>query len=206
VSLVTAAIAMVALLGTSILIPIYTQSVLGLNTLQTGMMLLPGGLIMGVLGPVVGRLYDKVGPRPLLVPGVVAVTAVMWALTTVSQHTAIWQVIAGHIVLSIGLAFTFTPLFTTAMSSVPPRFYSHASAILSSVQQVAGAAGIALFVAVMSLRSAAEAAAGEAPLDALAAGIRAGFLCGAIVSVGMVISAWFVRKGNGDAPGGHGGH
>jgi hypothetical protein len=49
-------------------------------------------------------------------------------------------------------------------------------------------------------------AGGEAPLDALAAGIRAGFLCGAIVSVGMVISAWFVRKGNGDAPGGHGGH
>lgn len=205
-SLITIAIAMVALLGTSILIPIYTQSVLGLDTLQTGMMLLPGGLIMGVLGPVVGRLYDKVGPRPLLVPGVVAVTAVMWALTTVSQHTAIWQVIAGHVVLSIGLAFTFTPLFTTALSSVPPRFYSHASAILSSVQQVAGAAGIALFVAVMSLRSAAEAASGEAPLDALAAGIRAGFLCGAIVSMGMVVSAWFVRKGNGDAPGGHGGH
>ena len=49
-----------------------------------------------------------------------------------------WALLTGHIVLSVGLAFTFTPLFTSSMSSVPPKFYSHASAILGSVQQVAG--------------------------------------------------------------------
>lgn len=200
-ALITMAIAMVALLGSSILLPIYTQRVLGLDTLQTGMILLPGGLLMGVLGPVVGRLYDRVGPRPLLVPGVIAVSAVMWALTMVSQYTPIWGVIAGHIVLSIGLAFTFTPLFTSSMSSVPPKFYSHASAILGSVQQVAGAAGIALFVAVMSLQAASGAAAGLGEVDALAAGIRAGFLCGAVVSVLMIVAAFFVKK----PEGGHGG-
>ena len=193
-ALITMAIAMVALLGSSILLPIYTQSVLGLDTLQTGMLLLPGGLLMGILGPIVGRLYDKVGPKPLLVPGVTAVSAVMWALTLVSQYTPIWAVVAGHIVLSIGLAFTFTPLFTSSMSSVPPKFYSHASAILGSVQQVAGAAGIALFVAVMSLQTAAGTAAGLGQVDALAAGIRAGFLCGAIVSLLMIVSAFFVKR------------
>lgn len=193
-ALITMAIAMVALLGSSILLPIYTQSVLGLDTLQTGMLLLPGGLLMGILGPIVGRLYDKVGPKPLLVPGVTAVSAVMWALTLVSQYTPIWAVVAGHVVLSIGLAFTFTPLFTSSMSSVPPKFYSHASAILGSVQQVAGAAGIALFVAVMSLQTAAGTAAGLGQVDALAAGIRAGFLCGAIVSLLMIVSAFFVKR------------
>jgi DHA2 family lincomycin resistance protein-like MFS transporter len=197
-ALLTAAIAMIALLGSSILIPIYAQNVLGLTTLQTGMMLLPGGLIMGVLGPVVGRLYDKLGPRPLLVPGVTAVAIAMWGLTFVSQHTPVWQVVAAHLVMSVGLAFTFTPMFTAAMSSVPKKLYSHASAILSSVQQVAGAAGIALFVAMMSMTSAAELAGGAAQLDALASGIRAGFLCGAIVSLFMIAAAWFVKKPEGD--------
>ncbi|KKB76549.1 major facilitator transporter [Devosia soli] len=202
ISLITMAIAMVALLGSSILLPIYTQNVLGLDTLQTGMILLPGGLMMGVLGPVVGRLYDRVGPTPLLVPGVVAVSAVMWALTMVGSATPIWAVVAGHIVLSIGLAFTFTPLFTASMSSVPPQFYSHASAILGSVQQVAGAAGIALFVAVMSLQTAAGAAAGLQGVEPLAAGIRSGFLCGAVVSVLMVVAAFFVRRPEGGGAGG----
>ncbi|SHE45887.1 MFS transporter, DHA2 family, lincomycin resistance protein [Devosia limi DSM 17137] len=200
-ALLTMAAAMVALLGTSILMPIYTQSVLGLDTLQTGMILLPGGLLMGLLGPVVGRLYDRHGPRPLLVPGAIMVSAVMWALTFVGTTTPVWAVIAGHIVLSVGLAFTFTPLFTASMSSVPMPLYSHASAILGSVQQVAGAAGIALFVAVMSLRTAAGAAEGLVGNEALAAGIRSGFLCGAIISLLMVVAALFVRKPASTAPG-----
>src|SRR5690606_14094882 len=173
-ALVTMAVAMVALLGSSILLPIYTQHVLGLDTFETGMLLLPGGLLMGLLGPIVGRLYDRLGPRPLLVPGVIAVSAVMWALTLVGPQTPVWAVVAGHVVLSIGLAFAFTPLFTASMGSVPAPLYSHASAILGSVQQVAGAAGIALFVAVMSLQTAAATAGGAAGVEALAAGIRAG--------------------------------
>ncbi|MBJ3784922.1 MDR family MFS transporter [Devosia sediminis] len=205
-ALIVMAIAMVALLGSSILLPIYTQNVLGLDTLQTGMILLPGGLLMGFMGPIVGRLYDRVGPRPLLVPGVILVSLVMWALTMVSQYTPIWAVVAGHMTLSFGLALAFTPLFTASMGSVPMPLYSHASAILGSVQQVAGAAGIALFVAVMSLRTASAAAEGLTGVDALAAGIRSGFLCGAIVSVLMVIAAFFVKKPEGGGPGMPAGH
>ena len=199
-ALITMAIAMVALLGSSILLPIYTQNVLGLDTLQTGMIMLPGGLLMGLMGPIVGRLYDKVGPRPLLVPGVILVSAVMWALTMVSQYTPVWAVVAGHVTLSFGLALAFTPLFTASMGSVPMPLYSHASAILGSVQQVAGAAGIALFVAVMSLRTASGVADGLEAVDALAGGIRSGFLCGAVISVLMVLAAMLVKKPESSGP------
>ncbi len=193
-SLLTLAIAMMSLFGTVILLPIYTVSVLGIDTLQTGLLLLPGSLLMGLLGPVVGRLYDRVGTVPLLVPGTILVSLVMWALTLVDQTTSVWAILAGHVVISVGLALVFTPLFTASLSSLPMRLYSHGSAILGSAQQVAGAAGIALFVAMMTLQSSGLAAAGADTVAALSGGVRAGFMCGAIISLFAVVAAFFVRK------------
>jgi MFS transporter, DHA2 family, lincomycin resistance protein len=194
VAVLTMAMAMMALFGTVILLPIYTVTVLGLNTLQTGLLLLPGGLLMGLLAPGVGRLYDRFGTTPLLIPGTIIVSLVLWMLTLVDQHTSVWAVLAGHIVISLGLALVFTPLFTASLSSVPPHLYSHGSAILGSVQQIAGAAGVALFIAVMTIQTAALTTAGATPIDALAAGIRGGFFCGAVISVLAVVASLFVRK------------
>ena len=198
-------IAMMALFGTVILLPIYTVNVVGLDTLQTGLLLLPGGLIMGLMGPVVGRLFDRVGPTVLAVPGAILVSAVLWALTTVGQDTSVWALLAGHVVLSIGLALIFTPVFTSSMGSVRMELYSHASAVLGSVQQLAGAAGIALFIALMTIRTAALAAEGLDPVEALAGGIRSAFLVGAVISLFAVVAAFFIRRPEGGAEG-HGGH
>lgn len=197
-------IAMMTLFGTVILLPIYTQNVVGLNTLETGLLLLPGGLIMGLMGPVVGRLYDRVGPTVLAVPGAILVSAVMWALTMVGQDTPVWNLLAGHIVISVGLALIFTPVFTSSMASVRMELYSHASAVLGSVQQLAGAAGIALFIALMTIRSASLAAEGLAPVDALAGGIRLAFLTGAVISLFAIVAAFFIRKPEGGADMSHG--
>jgi DHA2 family lincomycin resistance protein-like MFS transporter len=199
VSVLLMATMMMALFGTIILLPIYLQNVLGLSTLQTGLLLLPGGLLMGLLGPHVGRLYDKGGPIRLMVPGVVVVSAVLWAMTLLGPATWAGYILAGHVVMSIGFAFLFTPLFTVSLSSVSPNLYSHGSAVIGSVQQVAGAAGVALFVALMSARAATLAAAGLAPIEALSGGIRSGFLCGAIVSLFAVVCVFFVRKPPGQA-------
>lgn len=193
-SVVMMAVAMMALFGTVILLPIYTQNVVGIDTLQTGLLLLPGSLLMGVMGPVVGRLYDRYGTTPLLVPGTILVAAVMWLLTLVDQNTPIWGILAGHVTISIGLALMFTPLFTASLSSLPMRLYSHGSAILGSAQQVAGAAGVALLVAVMTLQSEALGRAGLAPVDALGGGIRAGFMCGAVISLIAIVLAFLVKK------------
>jgi DHA2 family lincomycin resistance protein-like MFS transporter len=198
-------VAMMTLFGTVILLPLYTVNVVGLDTLQTGLLLLPGGLIMGLMGPVVGRLYDRFGPAVLAVPGAVLVSAVMWALTLVGQDTSVWALLAGHIVISIGLALIFTPVFTSSMGSVRKELYSHASAVLGSVQQLAGAAGIALFIALMTIRSASLSAEGVDPVEALAGGIRLAFFVGAIISLFAIVAAFFIRKPDGGAPGmGHG--
>ena len=194
VALLFAAILMLALFGTIILLPIYLQNVLGISTLQTGLLLLPGGLTMGFLGRKVGRVYDRVGPAKLLIPGILIVTVVLWAMTLLGTQSRVEYILAGHIVMSVGFALLFTPLFTVSLSSVPPQLYSHGSAVLGSLQQVAGAAGVALFVALMSAQSARLAAAGAAPLEALAGGVRAAFLCGAIFALVAVACAFLVRK------------
>jgi DHA2 family lincomycin resistance protein-like MFS transporter len=194
---------MMALFGTIILLPIYLQNVLGLSTLQTGLLLLPGGLLMGLLGPHVGRLYDKAGPIRLMVPGVIVVSAVEWAMTLLGPVTWVGYILAGHVVMCVGFAFLFTPLFTMSLSSVSPRLYSHGSAVIGTIQQVAGAAGVALFVALMSARATTLTAHGLAPVDALSGGIRAGFLCGAIISLFAVACVFFVRRPSAQPEAGH---
>ena len=196
-------ILMMAMFGTIILLPIYMQNVRGLDTLQTGLLLLPGGLLMGLLGPYVGRLFDRIGPRPLVVPGAIAVSAVLWAMTQLGPTTPVPFILAGHLVFSLGLALLFTPLFTTSLGAVKPQLYSHGSAILGSTQQLAGAAGVALFVAVMSLQTASRAAAGASPVEALAGGIRVAFTIGAVISLFAIATAFFIRK-PADQVSGHG--
>ena len=109
-------------------------------------------------------------------------------------------------VLSVGLALIFTPVFTSSMGSVRKELYSHASAVLGSVQQLAGAAGIALFIALMTIRTASLTAEGVDPVEALASGVRSAFLVGAIISLGAVVAAFFIRKPEGGGTAGHGGH
>jgi MFS transporter, DHA2 family, lincomycin resistance protein len=194
ISLVMFAILMLALFGTIILLPIYLQNVLEISTLQTGLLLLPGGLLMGLLGQPVGRRYDRVGPAKLVIPGVLIVTTVLWAMTLLGTQSRVEFILIGHVVMSVGFALLFTPLFTVCLSSVRPELYSHGSAVLGSLQQVAGAAGVALFVALMTAQTARLTAAGVAPNEALAGGIRAAFLCGAVCALLAVACAFFVRK------------
>ena len=201
IATVMMAILMMAMFGAFILLPIYLQDVLGLSTLQTGLLLLPGGLIMGLCAPTVGGLFDKFGPRPLVIPGAFLLVGVLWSLTLVGPSTPYWMLLAAHLVLSIGLALMFTPLFTVSLGALPPELYSHGSAMIGATQQVAGAAGTALFVAVMTLRATAEATGGADARAALSSGIAPAFLCGAVISLAALAAAFFVRQPAGAAAG-----
>ena len=194
ISILLMALLMSSLFGVIIVLPIYLQNVLSLSTLQTGLLLLPGGLLMGLLGPRVGRVYDRVGPRPLIIPGILIVCAVLWAMTLLSPQTPARYILAGHVAMSVGFALLFTPLFTTTMSSVKPQLYSHGSAILGSIQQVAGASGVALLIALMTSRSAELSLAGVGQVDALSGGVRAAFSTAALLSLIAVVCVFFVGR------------
>jgi len=197
---------MASMFGAIGLLPYYLQDVLHLDVLYIGGILLPGGLLMGLLGPFVGRLYDKIGPKPLIVPGMIIVSAVLWAGTQLYSDTPWQAVLVVYTIMCVGFALLFGPLFTLSLGSIKPQFYSHGSAILGSVQQVAGAAGVALLISVMSATQAANLAGGADAADALAAGIRAAFLIAAIVSLLAVATTFFFKKPEPQAPGGWGGH
>jgi DHA2 family lincomycin resistance protein-like MFS transporter len=195
VAIIMVSVSMMALFGSLVILPLYLQNVLELGTLETGLLLLPGGVLMGILSPIVGRLFDRVGPRPLVIPGAFIVSAALWGMTTMlHEGTSIGWVIAVHLLLNAGLAFMFTPLLTSALGSLDASLYSHGSATVSTMQQLAGAAGTALFVTVLSTGTAAGLAEGLSEVSATAAGVQAAFMVGGFISLAAIVASFFVRR------------
>ncbi|WP_104191819.1 MFS transporter [Cryobacterium sp. Y82] len=194
VSISMLSISMIALFGTIILLPLYVQNVLGMTALSTGLLLLPGRLTMGLLAPFVGRIYNRHGPTILLVPGSIIVSAAFWTMTLMGQTTEPWMLMVAHIGMSIGLSMLFTPLFTSGLGSLPPNLYSHGSAVVGTIQQLAGAIGTALFIAVMTSQSATLMTQGVSEGLAMASGIHDAFLCGAIILLFAIPAAFLVRR------------
>ncbi|MFH5879312.1 DHA2 family efflux MFS transporter permease subunit [Arthrobacter sp. NA-172] len=190
VSVLLMVVAMMALFGGVILLPLYLQNVLHLQPMETGLALLPGGLAMGLLGPVVGRLFDRIGPLPLTVTGSVLLVLTLWQFSMLTASSPLLWVIVLYAVLSLGLALLFTPAFTTGLNPLPPHLYSHGSAIMSTLQQVAGAAGTALLVSIFAVVSAASG---------LVAGMQAAFLTATFIAVIAVVLSAMMRKTPGAA-------
>jgi DHA2 family lincomycin resistance protein-like MFS transporter len=189
VSLLLMAVAFMAMLGSMILLPLYLQDVRGLDVLQTGLLVMPGGLVMGLMGPSVGRWFDRYGSRPLVVPGAVGIIVALSTFTTVGRTTPVLVVLVAHVLLMISLAAVFTPVFTLGLGALPPHLYSHGSSLLGTLQQVAAAIGTAVVVTVMSWRAAALADGGAARLDALVGGMHWAFGIGAVLSLGILVLA-----------------
>lgn len=205
ISVLMFVIAMAALFGGIILLPLFMQGVLGLTVLATGLLLLPGGLIFGLMGPVIGRLYDRVGPRPLIVPGTVIAAGAMWAFAASFSASTPWGILlACHVLLNVGLALIFTPLFTASLGSLPPHLYSHGSATLATIQQVAGAAGTAALISTMSVVALSRVAGGASQVAGLAGGIQVAFVVAAGLMTAGIGLAFLMPKPDPAATGGHG--
>ncbi|GAB0104761.1 DHA2 family efflux MFS transporter permease subunit [Nocardia sp. JMUB6875] len=201
-SLLLMAVAFLAMMGSMILLPLYLQNLRGLSPLQTGLLVMPGGLAMGLLGPTVGKIFDRFGGRVLVIPGAIGITAALAGFTQLSLTTPYAVLVALHVLLMISLAGAFTPVFTLGLGALPMHLYSHGSSMLATLQQVAAAFGTALVVTVMTSRADHMKGASSNPLDAPLSGMQLAFLVSAALSVVVIVMA--VLLPNRSAAGHHG--
>ncbi|MGO0578015.1 DHA2 family efflux MFS transporter permease subunit [Ornithinimicrobium panacihumi] len=192
-ALLLTSVGFMALMGVMILLPLYLQQVRGFTVLESGLLLMPGGLVMGLMGPLVGRWFDRLGSRPLVVPGAFVLLLSLSAMALATLGAPSWVFLVCHIVASVGLALMFTPAFTGGLGALPHDLYPYGSAMIGTIQQVAAAAGTAASIAVLSLRQDALLGSGVGDLAALEGGVRWALALAVILSVVVVVISFFVR-------------
>lgn len=202
VSLVLMSAGFMAFLGSMILLPLYLQDFRGLTELQTGLLVMPGGLAMGLLGPQVGKLYDRIGARPIVIPGSIAMVALLFGMSRIGTETPYAVILALHVALMISLATIFTPVFTIGLGDLSPQLYSHGSSLLGTLQQVAGAIGTALLIVIMTNRSEHLVTNGTAPGEAFVGGLQWAFFAGAVIGM-VVVAMSLLLPSKADAPAAH---
>jgi len=196
-SIIMIMIAFGTLLGSLMIVPLLLESGKGIDSLKIGMMLLPGGVAQAIVSPIFGRIYDKHGPRPVLIPGAIMLAAGQWLYTTISAETELWMFMITHIVFSIGLALLMTGLMSSAMATLEPRLFGHGSAIFNTGQQLGGAIGTTIFVTVMSVVSKSRIGSGTGAAEALFSGAHVAFMIGAVLATIGIFFAWSIK---GSAP------
>ena len=133
-----------------LLLPMYFQKVQEFSPMKAGLILLPGSLAMGFIMPIAGRLFDKLGIRPLVWTGFPLLGVSLFALTKLEIDTSLSYTVFWFIVFSVACALVMMPITTNSLNQLPQKLNSSGVAINSTLQQVAGAVGSAIFVTVMT--------------------------------------------------------
>jgi len=152
-SVVISSIVNVALFAGIFFVPIYLQNIVGLSPIRTGLLMMPAALASAIMMPVSGRLFDKVGARPLGFIGLAIVTTATIGFTHLGRNTSINYIQWMYILRSLGMGLTMMPIMTAGMNTLPLSLVSQGSALSNTVRQVAASLGIAVLTTVMTERS-----------------------------------------------------
>ncbi len=158
-------VVMLSLYGGMVLLPIYLQNLRGFSALDSGLLLLPGSLIMGLLGPFAGKLLDTIGLKPLAIFGIAVMTYATWELTKLNMDTPYMTIMGIYVLRSFGMAFIMMPMVTAAINALPGRLASHGNAFLNTMRQLAGSIGTAILVTVMTTQTTQHLSAFGEELD-----------------------------------------
>lgn len=160
-----------ALFSGMILIPIYVQTLRGISPLDAGLMMLPGALVMAVMSPLTGKLFDKIGGRILAIIGLAITVGTTYVFSRLTLETTYTQLIILNSIRMFGMSMVMMPVSTNGLNQLPRRLYPHGTAMNNTLNQVAGAIGTALLVTVMSTRT--ETHAAEIAKEAMKGGAMA---------------------------------
>lgn len=147
------------LMGSMLLLPVFTQELMHFSATQSGIVLLPRTLAMMVASPIVGRLYNRISPALMVAFGMVMTAGGSWMQADISLTTSSGDLVLPLAITGVGFAFLFVPLTTAALSNVARHELAGAAGVNSFVRQVGGSIGLSVF-ATLFTRYGVEAAAG----------------------------------------------
>lgn len=162
----------------SLLLPIYLQSLRGMTATTSGLITLPGSLVMLLWSPIAGKLYDRIGMKPLLIIGSVALTLSCVGLATVSATTAVWYIVVVYMARMLAVATLMMPLVTWGLAALAEHLTADGSAIITTLRTIAGAISMVGATSLMS-----QFGHGATTYT----GINAAFIALSIVAVVLVV-------------------
>jgi DHA2 family lincomycin resistance protein-like MFS transporter len=140
------------MLSMLVVLPMYMQMALLVSAFATGLIMLPGSLLNCVFAPIIGRLFDKYGPRAVITPGTILVVIGYGLYAMYGTDTALWIMVVTHIVMMLGIGMVLASVQTNTLNALPKQFYPDGIAITQTSQQVSGAIGIAVMVSLFSAK------------------------------------------------------
>lgn len=142
------------LIGTETILPLYTQNVRDVTAFDTGLMLLPGAIVMGFMSPIIGRIFDRVGGRGLAIAGFCIIFLTSLPFMQLTDHTSLAWIVVLYTVRLLGTAMIMMPVTTAGINALPRHLIPHGTAMNNTIRQVGGSIGTALLVSVMSNQAA----------------------------------------------------
>lgn len=161
-------IIIMAMFASEIILPIFMQGPLALTAATAGLVLLPGSLLNGLMSPVMGGLFDKVGPRALMIPATIVLCGTMFLMTRLNMNTSLWIIIVSYILLMLSVSAIMMPAQTNGLNQLPKDLYPHGTAIMTTLQPVAGAIGVSAFISIMNTKQNSVLQKAANPTDPMA--------------------------------------
>lgn len=185
-------IVFMAMIGAELLLPQYMQNMRNYTPLESGLLLLPGAIVMGLMSPISGRIFDKIGARWLAVTGLGIVAATTYLFTNLAISTSFTYIMIVYAVRMFGLSLVMMPVTTAGLNQLPQRLIAHGTAMNNTMRQVAGSVGTALLVTIMT--NSAQDAKHEMLSNPMIHGINVAFMVAAgIAFLGLVLS-FFIKQ------------
>ena len=189
-----------ALLAAGILVPIYLQSLLGYTATISGLVLLPGAIIMGVMGPIAGRLFDRHGPRTLSLIGMSVLTITTFAFAFLGPETGLITITLLYTVRLFSLSLVNMPITTWGMNALDNELVNHGTSVNNTFRQVAGSLGTAILVSASTIATNMSTSAGTDGTLASIFGIDVAFgLAGMLCLIGLIMVIALVKDRPGES-------
>lgn len=180
------------MISSELIIPMYLQNARGYSALDAGLILMPGAIIMGIMNPITGKLFDKIGARSLALVGLILFTIGTFAFARLKVGTPVWYITVMYAVRFLGLSMFLMPLTTSGLNTLERKLYSHGNAVNNTMRQIAGAVGTSILVTVMTKSAASSGILN--PEGAMIHGMNTSFFWAGVLGVVSFVIAIFVVK------------